>query len=537
MSQIQPTSFSTIVDALLERGRKSPDKLAYVAEGEAIAYGPLLEDALKLAGTLASWGLGPEDHCAILIPTSVDFIRILFAVQLVGAVPVAINHALPPETALRRATNTRCRLAVTTGDGAISLRQATKDKGAPTRIVTVSEAKSVSAPVFAPPEKADPDALAYLQITSGTSGEPRAAMIRHRNLIASLRSARELLEMTPDDICASWLPLYHDFGLVRFVFLPLYAGIPSHLINPAVRNLKRWLELISAVRGTITASPDFGFRIAARTVSKEGIDLRSLRIATDGGETVRLSTIEQFERKFDLQGVIRPAYGLAEATLGVTSMRPGEPLRIDHAGQVACGRPYPGFQIKIVGDEGSELPVGTAGEICARGEAVFAGYFDDDESTRRTLRDGWLHTGDFGKLDAEGHLYVLGRARAMIKRAGSAIAPREIEEAADRVDGVRFSAAIGIERESLGGSEEVIVVAEVRPEDSPNEEDRAALARAIAKEVTQTIGQAPGDVLLVAPRAIPMSQSGKIRHQELKRLVADGELKRSGAILFGGDRD
>jgi acyl-CoA synthetase (AMP-forming)/AMP-acid ligase II len=190
------------------------------------------------------------------------------------------------------------------------------------------------------------------------------------------------------------------------------------------------------------------------------------------------------------------------------------------------------MEVRIAEESGRPLPSGQHGEIVVRGEAVFSGYFNDPVTTAQVLRDGWLYTGDVGSLDADGHLYVLGRKRALIKRAGALIAPREIEEAADRVDGVRFSAAVGIASEALGGTEHVVLVAEVRSE-AATPVERAALAAAIANEVTRATGTSPGDVVLVAPRSIPRTQNGKIRYDELRELITSGELARRGAVLFG----
>ncbi len=177
------------------------------------------------------------------------------------------------------------------------------------------------------------------------------------------------------------------------------------------------------MRATITGSPDFGYRIAARTIDPEGIDLRALRFATNGGEPARLGTIERFEQRFGLSRVVRPDYGLAEATLGFTSLAAGEPLRTDSAGNMSCGRPFDGLEIKIIDADGQTLSAGQPGDILVRGIPVFAGYFNDPISTQSVLRDGWLYTGDIGSLDEDGHLYVLGRKRALIKRAGVLIPP------------------------------------------------------------------------------------------------------------------
>ncbi len=400
-------------------------------------------------------------------------------------------------------------------------------------MVPVEDLRSLP-PDSAPPlADVEPDGLAYLQFTSGTTGESRAAMISHRSLIASLRAAITRLEITPEDVFVSWVPLHHDLGLVRFVFGPLFFGCPAYLLQPSITNLRSWLETASRVRATITGSPDFGYRIAARTIDPEGIDLRALRFATNGGEPARLGTIERFEQRFGLSRVVRPGYGLAEATLGFTSLAAGEPLRTDSAGNMSCGRPFDGLEIKIIDADGQTLAAGQPGDILVRGTPVFAGYFNDPISTQPVLRDGWLYTGDIGSLDEDGHLYVLGRKRALIKRAGVLIPPREIEEVIDQIEGVRLSAAIGHSRSADSGTEDVIVIAEIRPDDAPSETSRAALARRIVSEGTRALGFTPSEVVLVAPRTIPRTYSGKIQYDTLRQNYVEGELTRRGCVLYG----
>ncbi|MBI2526212.1 MAG: AMP-binding protein [Candidatus Rokubacteria bacterium] len=523
---------ATIVDVLRARAAESPQALAYSAERADITYAELLADAQGTAVALAARGVKAGDHCGLVLGTGIEFIRSFFAIQLLGGAPVAINPSFPAATALERLRQAGCRFALASGPTLEALWRA---NGGGCELVAV-EALLDERPRrelrLPGPTGAD---TAYLQITSGTTGEPRAAAVPHRSLMACLELIATALSIRPDDVFVSWLPLHHDLGLVRFVCLPLFCGRPSHLITPAIRNLRGWLETISRVRGTITASPDFGFRIATRTVSTAGLNLESLRIATNGGEPVRLGTIEAFEAKFGLPGVVRPAYGLAEATLSVSCLLPGEPLRCDpRTGAVSCGRPYPGVQVEIVDATGAPVTPGEPGEIVVRSDVVFAGYFGDPASTAVTLRDGALHTGDVGLLDADGHLHVLGRSRALIKRAGAAIAPREVEEAVDRVAHVRFSAAVGIADEALGGSETLVVVAEVQPEPglSPG-----TVTDAIVLEVSRTLGFAPGDVILVTPRTIPRTHNGKIRYGELRRMIVDGELARAGSVLLSGVSD
>ncbi|HYH46828.1 MAG TPA: AMP-binding protein, partial [Thermoanaerobaculia bacterium] len=363
------------------------------------------------------------------------------------------------------------------------------------------------------------DGIAFLQPTSGTSGEARAAVVLQRQVIASLCATREMVGIGPADVLVSWVPPWHDLGLMRFVLGPVYFGAPCHLVQPAIRTLPQWLRTAAEVHATVLGAPDFAWRLATRLVDPQGLDLSAVRYATNGGEPVRQSTILAFEERFGVPGAIRPGYGLAEATLGVTGLRPGEPLRVDERGNVSCGRPMPGVEVRIAGSD--------TGEILVRGPAVFAGYFEAPEATAEALRDGWLHTGDIGRNDADGHLYVLGRKRALLKRGGAPLAPREVEEAVEGVPGLRVAAAVGLPPAAGASTEEIAVVIEADPAADP-----ARVAGAAAAAVEAALGFAPDRVIMLAPRTLPRTTNGKIRHGVLRQALIEGELEAQGAVLL-----
>lgn len=490
----------TLDAALSHRAACAPDSLAFSAGGETLSYGRLRAEADTLASGLADLGVRRGDRVVLLIPAGLDFVRAFFALQRLAAAPCALDPSMTPATAARRATQVRPALVLGEGPGGVKLDEV---------------------PRLSPWEGEGPgeDDFAFLQPTSGTSGEPRAAMILHRNAIASLRVSRDWLGLGPQDVLAGWVPPWHDLGLVRFILGPVYFGAPCYLVPPAIRTLPLWLQTASEVRATVLGAPDFAWRLATRLVDPVGLDLSALRYATNGGEPVRQSTIEAFERRFGVPGVIRPGYGLAEATLGVTGLLPGEPLRIDSRGNVSCGRPLSGTEVRI--DAQSE----EAGEILVRSPAVFAGYFEAEEATRETLRDGWLHTGDMGRLDADGHLYVLARKRALLKRGGAPLAPRELEETAEGVPGVKVAAAVGLPPSPDAATEEIVLAVEADPAAEPLQ-----LAWAVSAAVEQALGFAPDSVLVLAPRTIPRTPNGKVRHAVLRDAILAGDLEHS--VLF-----
>lgn len=502
----------TLGALLAQRARWQPDALAFAEGGEGLTYSGLADAARALAGCIGAVGVRPGSRVALLVPPGLEFIRIFYALQWLGAVPCAFDPRAPAATAARRAARVQPDLVLTAGEQAGDLVQACVAAGL--RCVrSVDLARHGAALPWAPATIGD-DATAYLQPTSGTSGEPRVAVLSQRNVIGWLAAACDMYDPAALRTLVSWAPPWHDLGLVRFVIGAVFLGAPCHLVPPGIHTLGTWLRTAAAVRATLIGAPDFAYRLAARLVDPAGLDLSALRCAIDGGEPVRRSTIAAFEERFGVRGVVRPGYGLAEATLGVTCTLPGQPLRSDPRGNVSCGQACDGVELRIAGQTGEP------GEILVRGVGVFSGYFDAAEASAQALRDGWLHTGDVGALDAAGNLYVLGRRRALLKRGGATLAPREIEEAADQVPGVRLSAAIA--RPSGGAvSEGIVVVVEAEP---AHARPAGGMAAAVAAAVEQAIGFAPDSVLVAAPRTIPRTRNGKIRHQALQDLLVQGEL-------------
>ncbi|HEY4098728.1 MAG TPA: AMP-binding protein [Baekduia sp.] len=469
--------WNVLGDALAARAREDGDRLAYDDGSEAITFAQLAGRAARRAGALRSMGVGVGDRVALVLPAGVPFAELFWAVQQLGAVSCAFNPATGAEALERRIAAITPRLIVDE-----ALLAAWPD----------------DAPAVPACAEIGTEDLAFIQPTSGTSGEPRGACVRHRNALAFLHAAGERGQVVHGDVMVAWVPPWHDFGLVRFVIGAVYHGASCHIVPPAIATIPRWLQTISRVGATVSGAPDFCFRLAARMVDPATVDLRSLRNMTNGGEPVRWSSIEAFESRFGVPGVVLPGYGLAECALGVAGTEPGEARAVDARGNVSHGLPLPGLEVRA--GVGVEEP----GEILVRGDAVFAGYLDAPEDTAARLQDGWLHTGDSGYVDAGGRLYVLGRRQGMIKRGGAMIAPRELEEAAQGVDAVRVAAALAI-------ADSIVVVVEADEAD--------AVAAAVTRQVVAACGFAPDRVLVTGRGTIPRTENGKIRHARLAAFV------------------
>jgi acyl-CoA synthetase (AMP-forming)/AMP-acid ligase II len=474
-------------DLLLRRAAADPGSLAFADHGTQLTFAELGERASARAATLQRTGVAPGDRIAITMSPGLPLIEVFWALQLIGGVPCIFNPAVPGQTLARRVDLVRPRLVVTdelAGDMRSSLSQpADTDIG--------------------------PDDLAFLQLTSGTSGAPRASMMLHRNLLTYLQTSRGHRELGPGDVLVSWVPPWHDLGFVTFVVAPVYHGASCHVVEPRVWTIPEWLATISRVGGTYTAAPDFALRLAVRMVDPDTVDLSALRFITVGAEPVRSSTIEKFERTFVAPGVVAPGYGLGEATLGVTEHSPGDRIAVDERGNVSCGTANDGVELR------AGLSLESPDEIRVKALTVFAGYFDAPEETQRTLRDGWLHTGDSGYLDGAGRLFVLGRREGMIKRAGAVIAPRELEEAAERVPGVRIAAATGV---SATEQEDDMIVVAVAAHITPAR-SAEQISADVSREIVAALDFAPGQVRILPRRAIPRTENGKIRHAKLRELL------------------
>lgn len=502
----------TAVELLEMRARDTPDAIAVGTATDALTFARLLDDSQWLAMRLSARGVGPGTRCALILPSGLDFVRAVFAVQMTGAAPVAIDATLARETQLRRASLV---------DPAVILTAIEWEDGASPDAAALSLASlaQVSADAASGLRRPAADDVAYLQFTSGSTGEPRPAMLTHRSLLAGLSSIHDAHDIGQRDVMASATPLHLSPGLVRSVFGPVAFGCPA-FIAPASATGLSWLSLLTAVKATVTSAPDFAYRTSARLVASDRVDLRSLRIATSGGEAVRADSIAAFERRFGLTRVVQPAYGLTEATLIVASAMPGAAVFAESDGAVSCGHVLGGLEVRVVDSNGLPCRSGEPGEMLVRGAAVFAGYFGDAESTAHVLRGGWLHTGDIAARLEDGQLVPRARSRALIKRAGEGIAPREIEERLDRLEHVRTSAVVAVSRATAPGEQVVLVLeAESRPASGWRH-----LAMAAQHSVADLVGTNAA-VVIVEAGTIPRSGAGKVHYAEMQKLLLSGSLQ------------
>ncbi len=529
---------TTLTELMRRRAALTPDAPYFHLYGEKVTYARLWQQSGRYAAGLARAGVSAGDKVCLIYPTCAEFFYTFFGALWLGAVPVPLYPTLGVEGTARIFANSEAAAVATIG----WFRQGVDESVAlAPNVRTVLEPPDLDVEAPAPevfPARADD--LAFLQYTSGSTGHPRGVMLTHANVVATIRFMAEAAGLTAEDRVVSWLPLYHDMGLIGCAFTPPLTGTPLWLLPPDLRSPRQWLELIIEVRATFTVSPDFGYRNCVRHIrDTQGLDLTSLKAALSGAEPVRISTIEAFEQHFGLTQIVRPCYGLAEATLGVAIWPRAVPLRLDASRRFpSVGRPCPGVSVKILAPAGngeahdpSPLAPGAEGEVCVKSPGVMQGYYNNPEATAQVLLPGgWLRTGDLGFLDAEGYLYITGRLKDVILLGGENILPTDIEEVVDGVPGVRYSAAVGLESERAG-TQRLHVVAEVRSEGASHDEYHG-LVREIVSRVHKARGHRPARVLLVRASTIPKTSSGKIQRSRLAQMIHAGELH--NRIVYGG---
>ncbi|HVQ75191.1 MAG TPA: AMP-binding protein [Candidatus Binatia bacterium] len=506
----------TLTELMARRAAADPDLPYFTLFGETVTYGQLWARSERYAAGLRKHGIDQGDAVPLIYPTCAEFFYTFLGALRLGAVPVPLYPTLGVEGTANIFRDCQAKAVATIG---WFRRDVEESAGGRVAILEPSDLEGDAGPPYFP--RIWEDSPAFIQYTSGSTGHPRGVVLSHDNVVRTVAFMGEAIKLTREDVVVSWLPLYHDMGLIGCTFTPPTTGAPIHLLPPDLKNPRIWLETLTATRATFTVSPDFGYRNCVRNVrDRQGLDLGALKQALSGAEPVRLSTIEAFEDAFGLSNVVTPCYGLAEATLAVAIWPRGTPLRLDSSGRfLSVGRPCRGVSVRIAQD-GTEVPSGAEGEICVRSPGVMQGYYRNPEATREVLDDdGWLRTGDLGFVDREGYLFVTGRLKDLIVLAGQNVIPGDVEEVVDAVPGVRYAAAVGLESERTG-TQRLIVVAEVRESD----QDDQALAR-IAREIVQRThrarGHRPARVLLVRPGTIPKTSSGKIQHTRLTQMVRD----------------
>ena len=578
-----PDTALTLVDVLSWHAHHTPDRThIFLADDEAgqdvpLTYGWLWTTACQIAGGLKARGLRPGDTVAIMLRTERDFFTTLMGTLIAGCVSVPLY---PPFRADRIEEYVTRQIGILQNAGArllITFKAVERVAGVLTHQVSsldsVATADSIATSPSVPVSTVGSDG-ALIQYTSGSTGTPKGVYLTHENLLANIRAIAHALKMNSGDVGVSWLPLYHDMGLIGAWLTTFYVGAPLLLMSPLTFLARpvRWLQAIDRYHGTISAAPNFAYDLCTTRISDEdlaGLNLSSARALLNGSETVSPGTLTAFAERFLPYGLsnsaVVPVYGLAENSVALTVPTIGAPPHVDvvrrnlfqETGEaipakhndeaalrfVSCGRSVSQHEIRVVDKSGKRLSDRQQGHIIFRGPSATTGYFRNEEATRQLIdEDGWLHTGDLGYI-VDGNLFVTGRTKDVIIRGGRNLYPHEVEASVGALTGVRTGcvAAFGLLNEARG-TEQFVIVAETR---LTEQQSRADLQRRITATVTEQIGVTPDRIVLAHPSAIPKTSSGKIRRSATRDALQSGKLEektagiarqwlRLASLAFGG---
>ena len=549
----------TLTEALAYHAERQPERLTvFMYEEQAefpLSYRALWQRALGYAARLADAGLQPGQMVAIMLPTCKEYLYSFYGVLLAGGVPVPLY---PPARLTTIEDHMTRHVGILRNAGA-------------TLMITIPEAKALAyllraqvetlRRVLVPADLAGdgagfaplhgkPGDIGFLQYTSGSTGNPKGVVLSHANLMANVRAMGAAVNAGPEDVFVSWLPLYHDLGLIGANFATLVLGFPVVLMSP-LAFLSRpvsWMRAIHRHRGTMSGGPNFSFELCLRRIADEdmqGIDLSCWRFAFNAAEPVSPDTIVEFERRFARYGLPRnclsPSYGLAESSVGVAITTPGVAWRADRLDRdrftrtgeaalaaeadrsplivIGCGTPIPGHDIRVVDAAGLELPDRHEGLLQFRGPSSTSGYYRNPEATKTLFAGEWLHTGDRAYL-SEGVLFITGREKDIIIRGGRNISPYELEQAVGDLAGIRRGCvAVFGSRDAATGTERVVVLAEMRDRDASRHDD---LKRMINQLAVGLIGEPADDIVLAPTGTVPKTSSGKIRRVAAREFYERG---------------
>ena len=564
-----PDSPASFLDVLRERTDAEPDRvqihLMEGDDGQDISYQQLLERSREVAAGLIARGLERNETAALMLPTGEDFFYAFFGIALAGGIAVPIYppaQASKIEEYVNRQVgilrNADVRFLISFGQVQAVSRVMRLGLPGVREVTTVGELRRRGRARSA--ADVDPADTFFVQYTSGSTSDPKGVTLHHANVLANVRGIGWGVEATPDDAVVSWLPLYHDMGLIGSWLFSVYHGLPITILSPLdfLSRPERWLWAVSdADRDVLCPAPNFSYELCTRKIPDEAltdVDLSRWRVVINAGEAVLPETLARFERRFrpygfNAEGFI-PCYGLAESSVALTfpplRRQPlidtidrarferdgraeppagGEP-HDDHEGKqvrfVANGMPLPGHEVRIVDAEDRDVGERVRGRVLFRGPSKTSGYYRNPEATAAvTTADDWMDTGDLGYW-ADGEIYITGRLKETIIKGGHNIAPQEIELAAADVAGVRRGcvAAFGVTDRDTG-TERLVVVAETR---AGERGELTRIREEIVATVDERVGIPPDHVELVAAQSIPKTSSGKIRRGETRRLYEQGRL-------------
>lgn len=565
-----PIESKTLLDVLKYYRSNSPSRPHIIivrlsGEPKIITYDELYSRALRIASNLIKRGVVRGERVAIMLPTSEEYFYSFVGVIMCGGVPVPIyppirltqlRDHIDRHAGILKNANARLILCDRSvfdhlGDMFRFSNKNVEMVDVATEMITESSSDLTASVVE--------NDCAFIQYTSGSTGNPKGVVLTHANILANIRAMGDVLQASSQDVFVSWLPLYHDMGLIGAWLGSMYFGCLlvvmspfSFLSSPGV-----WLETIHRFQATITAAPNFAFELCLKHITQESaekLNLSSLRAICNGAEPVSAKTVLMFNEFFSRSKLnpkaMMPVYGLAENSVGLAFPQLLRGARIDSVSRnslerrgiakksaslqeqiidfVSCGRPLPGHEIRIVDASGNEVAERHEGRIQFRGPSATLGYLNQDSATKDLFCKGWLDSGDLGYL-AEGELYVTGRNKDLIKHAGRNIHPEELEMLLGEIPGVRKGCVVVFGAfDPNAGTEKLVIVAETREHSAHQLNELSSRINALMSDI---FGPSPASIKLVKPHTLLKTSSGKLRRSACRILFEKGELERHDSRL------
>ena len=553
---------TTLVEALYRRATDTPSRVHVLLDADdavqPITYADLWDGAARIARSLTERGVTRGDTVAIMLPTSRDYLQAFMGTLAAGAIAVPLY----PPARLARLTEYLDRQAGILANAGSRVMIAMPEavpiahllhRAAPAleTILTVDVLREGVDPITTVTRSSGDSAL--IQYTSGSTGDPKGVLLTHANLLANIHAIAAGVKMVSTDLAVSWLPLYHDMGLIGTWLNAMVHGIPLVLMSPLrfLARPERWLWAIHEQRATLSPAPNFAYELCVRKTADEalaGLDLSSWRCASNGSEPVSAATLDRFARRFEPYGFRRqaffPVYGLAECAVALCFPPIGRAPLVDVVEReafesdgravpapsgavspltfVSVGAPLPEHEVRLVDEANGDVADRVVGRLLFRGPSCMAGYFRNAQATERaTQSGGWIDSGDLAYRAGE-ELFITGRVKDLVIKGGRNLVPQEIEEIAGSVDGIRKGcvAAFGIADETTG-TERLVVVAESR---LTSRDDRRRLERGVVAAVATELGVPPDVVCVVDPGVVPKTPSGKIRRAAAREVFERGQI-------------
>lgn len=565
-AEVAPRDLQSLNEVLSWHAAKHPERdHIFLSDGDreepAITFAELDRRARAVAAGLQQLGIEGGDRVALMLLTDAAFFSAFLGTLYAGAIPVPIY---PPWRLHKLEDHMMRQVRILEDSGVVALITFQRARRLGTLLKAhVPKLRHVATvdDIIEDPDRAviiprSADDIAFLQYTSGSTGDPKGVMLSHANILANVRGIGVAMGARSNDVMVSWLPLYHNMGLIVTWLASLVHAVPFVIMSPLhfLARPERWFWTMHRNRATISVAPNFAYELCHSSIAEEkleGLDLSALRVLGNGSELVSPRSVRDFFERFKPYGlkpdIMLSCYGLAESSAALTVPPLGRPFRVDAVSRsalaekgradpaqpgdqdtqeiVSCGPPLIGHEVRIAGPDNRELPERREGRLQFKGPSSTKGYFGDQEKTRALFSDGWLESGDLAYM-AEGEIYITGRTKDIIVRAGRNIHPGDVESAICGLPGVESNGALLFGApEAARGTERLVLMIETQLRDETERQDLIKRAEALASDILEL---PPDDVVLVPPNTIPHTDSGKVKRLALRESYVKGEVGGEG---------